>query len=98
MLSFTHDLIVSARSPRQVDGWLPAAALELKDDDLSDIAAAIRAARAGTGPLPEARPCGGGEHRGLARLVRPGDARAQGPGRAGHWTLPASAGGRDGGR
>ncbi len=35
--------IVGARSPRQVDGWLPAASLELKDDDLSDIAAAIHA-------------------------------------------------------
>jgi len=42
--------IVGARSPRQVDGWLPAATLELKDDDLSDIAAAIRATGAGTGP------------------------------------------------
>jgi aryl-alcohol dehydrogenase-like predicted oxidoreductase len=42
--------IVGARSPRQVDGWLPAASLELKDDDLSDIAAAIRATGAGTGP------------------------------------------------
>jgi aryl-alcohol dehydrogenase-like predicted oxidoreductase len=42
--------IVGARSPRQVDGWLPAASLELKDDDLSDIAAAIHAAGAGTGP------------------------------------------------
>jgi aryl-alcohol dehydrogenase-like predicted oxidoreductase len=42
--------IVGARSPRQVDGWLPAATLELKDDDLSDIAAAIRASGAGTGP------------------------------------------------
>jgi len=42
--------IVGARSPRQVDGWLPAASLELKDDDLSGIAAAIRAAGAGTGP------------------------------------------------
>jgi aryl-alcohol dehydrogenase-like predicted oxidoreductase len=42
--------IVGARSPRQVDGWLPAATLELKDDDLSDIAAAIRATDAGTGP------------------------------------------------
>ena len=39
--------IVGARSPRQVDGWLPAATLELKDDDLSDIAAAIRATGAG---------------------------------------------------
>src|SRR5580704_15581989 len=42
--------IVGARSPRQVDGWLPAATLELKEDDLSDIAAAIRATGAGTGP------------------------------------------------
>jgi aryl-alcohol dehydrogenase-like predicted oxidoreductase len=42
--------IVGARSPGQVDGWLPAATLELKDDDLADIAAAIRATGAGTGP------------------------------------------------
>jgi aryl-alcohol dehydrogenase-like predicted oxidoreductase len=45
------DAIVGARSPRQVDGWLAAACLEeLKDDDLSDIAAAIRATVAGAGP------------------------------------------------
>jgi len=42
--------IVGARRPGQVDGWLPAANLELKDDDLTDIAAAIRATGAGTGP------------------------------------------------
>jgi len=42
--------IVGARSPRQVDGWLPAATLELKDDDRSDIAAAVRATGAGNGP------------------------------------------------
>jgi aryl-alcohol dehydrogenase-like predicted oxidoreductase len=42
--------IVGARRPGQVDGWLPAANLELKDDDLADIAAAIRATGAGTGP------------------------------------------------
>jgi aryl-alcohol dehydrogenase-like predicted oxidoreductase len=42
--------IVGARGSRQVDGWLPAASLELKDDDLSDIAAAVRATGAGTGP------------------------------------------------
>ena len=42
--------IVGARSPRQVDGWLPAAYLELKDDDLADIAAVIRATGAGAGP------------------------------------------------
>ena len=47
--------IVGARSPGQVDGWLPAASLELKDDDLSDIAAAIRATGAGTGPATPAR-------------------------------------------
>ena len=48
--------IVGARSPRQVDGWLPAASLELKDDDLAEIAAAIRATGAGTGPVgPVAR-------------------------------------------
>ena len=42
--------IVGARSPCQVDGWLPAADLELKDDDLSEIAAALRATGAGNGP------------------------------------------------
>ncbi len=47
--------IVGARSPLQVDGWLPAATLELKDDDLSDIADAIRATGAGTGPASPAR-------------------------------------------
>ncbi len=41
--------IVGARRPHQVDRWLPAATLELKDDDLSDIAAAIHATGAGTG-------------------------------------------------
>ena len=47
--------IVGARSPLQVDGWLPAATLELKDDDLADIAAAIRATGAGTGPASTVR-------------------------------------------
>ncbi len=47
--------IVGARSPEQVDGWLPAATLELKDDDLADIAAAIRATGAGTGPASPVR-------------------------------------------
>ncbi len=42
--------IVGARGPRQVDGWLPAANLELKDDDMTEIAAAIHATGAGTGP------------------------------------------------
>jgi hypothetical protein len=42
--------IVGARRTEQVDGWVPAATLELKDDDLADIASAIRATGAGTGP------------------------------------------------
>jgi aryl-alcohol dehydrogenase-like predicted oxidoreductase len=42
--------IVGARSPQQVQGWLPAATLELKEDDLAEIAAAIHATGAGTGP------------------------------------------------
>ena len=42
--------IVGARSPEQVRGWLPAATLELKEDDLAEIAAAIHATGAGTGP------------------------------------------------
>jgi aryl-alcohol dehydrogenase-like predicted oxidoreductase len=42
--------IVGARQSGQVEGWLPAATLELKEDDLADIAAAIRATRAGEGP------------------------------------------------
>jgi len=47
--------IVGARTPGQVDGWLPAATLELKDDDLADIAAAIQATGAGTGPASPAQ-------------------------------------------
>ena len=42
--------IVGARSPEQVGGWLPAATLELKEDDLAEIAAAVHATGAGTGP------------------------------------------------
>jgi aryl-alcohol dehydrogenase-like predicted oxidoreductase len=50
--------IVGARSPGQVDGWLPGATLELKTDDLADIAAAVRATGAGTGPAAPAAPAG----------------------------------------
>lgn len=46
--------IVGARSPAQVDGWLDAAALDLTDADLAEIAAAITATGAGTGPLSPA--------------------------------------------
>ena len=42
--------IVGARSPAQVDGWICAAALELTDTDLDDVAAAILRTGAGTGP------------------------------------------------
>jgi aryl-alcohol dehydrogenase-like predicted oxidoreductase len=42
--------IVGARSPQQVRGWLPAATLELKEDDRAEIAAAIHTTGAGTGP------------------------------------------------
>jgi aryl-alcohol dehydrogenase-like predicted oxidoreductase len=50
--------IVGARRPGQADGWLPAASLELKEDDLADIAAAIRATGAGAGTGPAAPPLG----------------------------------------
>lgn len=42
--------IVGARRPDQVDGWLPAATLELTDTDLDEIAAAIQRTGAGRGP------------------------------------------------
>ncbi len=43
--------IVGARSPAQVDGWLPAASLFLDDKDLGEIAAAAAESKAGSGPL-----------------------------------------------
>ena len=43
--------IVGARSPEQVDGWLPAAALELDKSDLDTIAAALEQTGAGAGPV-----------------------------------------------
>lgn len=43
--------IVGARSPGQVDGWLPAAALVLSDDDLAEIAAGVTRTGAGSGPV-----------------------------------------------
>jgi aryl-alcohol dehydrogenase-like predicted oxidoreductase len=42
--------IVGARRPDQVDGWLPAASLELTSEDRHDIADAIRRTGAGHGP------------------------------------------------
>jgi aryl-alcohol dehydrogenase-like predicted oxidoreductase len=43
--------IVGARSPEQVDGWLPAAQLALSADDLDAIAAAVERTGAGSGPV-----------------------------------------------
>ena len=42
--------IVGARSPRQVEGWLPAASMKLSGEDLDSIAAAIQHTAAGSGP------------------------------------------------
>lgn len=42
--------IVGARSPAQVDGWLPASELVLTTTELDDIAAAIASTGAGEGP------------------------------------------------
>jgi aryl-alcohol dehydrogenase-like predicted oxidoreductase len=46
--------IVGARSPAQIDGWLDAATLVLTGEDLGEIAAAIKATGAGSGPLSPA--------------------------------------------
>jgi aryl-alcohol dehydrogenase-like predicted oxidoreductase len=43
--------IVGARTPAQVDGWLPAASLSLDDKDLAEIAAAVTGSGAGSGPV-----------------------------------------------
>jgi|SRR5579871_1140019 len=42
--------IVGARTPEQVDGWIDAAALQLTEEDLAEIAAAIAKTQAGKGP------------------------------------------------
>jgi len=43
--------IAGARSPMQVDGWIAASGLRLEDADLDEIAAAIAATEAGSGPV-----------------------------------------------
>jgi aryl-alcohol dehydrogenase-like predicted oxidoreductase len=43
--------IVGARAPRQVDGWYRAAHIELTDEDLDQIAAAVEESGAGSGPV-----------------------------------------------
>jgi aryl-alcohol dehydrogenase-like predicted oxidoreductase len=50
--------IVGARQPRQVDGWLGAATLDLDDDDMAQIAAFIETTGVGTGPSSPARQAG----------------------------------------
>src|SRR6266849_2566430 len=47
--------IVGARRPSQVDGWLPAATVELDQADLDTIASAIQRTGAGTGPARPVR-------------------------------------------
>jgi aryl-alcohol dehydrogenase-like predicted oxidoreductase len=42
--------IVGARRAEQIDGWLPAAELDLTDADLDEVAAAIERSEAGGGP------------------------------------------------
>ena len=42
--------IVGARTPAQVDGWIQAATLQLTQEDLAEIAAAIAKTQAGAGP------------------------------------------------
>jgi len=42
---------VGARSPEQVDGWIDAASLELTEDDLAELRAAIARNGAGHGPV-----------------------------------------------
>lgn len=43
--------IVGARRPDQVDGWIGAAALELSEMDLAEIASAVESTGAGAGPV-----------------------------------------------
>jgi aryl-alcohol dehydrogenase-like predicted oxidoreductase len=43
--------IVGARRPEQVRGWLPAAELDLAEDDLDELAEAVRRTGAGAGPV-----------------------------------------------
>jgi aryl-alcohol dehydrogenase-like predicted oxidoreductase len=42
--------IVGARTPAQVDDWIQAATLQLTQEDLAEIAAAIAKTQAGAGP------------------------------------------------
>jgi aryl-alcohol dehydrogenase-like predicted oxidoreductase len=48
--------IVGARRPEQLRDWMAAGSLRLDDADLDELAAAIEATRAGTGPVRPGRP------------------------------------------
>lgn len=48
--------IVGARTPEQVDGWLPAASVELTPQDLDEIARAVERTGAGAGPAHPTAP------------------------------------------
>jgi aryl-alcohol dehydrogenase-like predicted oxidoreductase len=48
--------IVGARSPEQVDGWIPGAELELGEDDMAELRAAIEQTGAGDGPIAPGAP------------------------------------------
>jgi aryl-alcohol dehydrogenase-like predicted oxidoreductase len=48
--------IVGARSPAQVEGWIPAANLRLTEAELDEISAAIEGTGAGSGPSRPPRP------------------------------------------
>jgi aryl-alcohol dehydrogenase-like predicted oxidoreductase len=52
--------IVGARTPEQVDGWIQAATLQLTQDDLEEIAAAIAKTQAGAGPSQPAKSAASG--------------------------------------
>jgi aryl-alcohol dehydrogenase-like predicted oxidoreductase len=56
--------IVGARSPQQVDGWIGAAGITLTQDDVDEIASAIRRTKAGAGLTRPRKP------RGLAARIR----------------------------
>ena len=43
--------IVGARNPKQVEGWIDAAGVQLSTQDLDEISAALRKTEAGRGPV-----------------------------------------------
>lgn len=56
--------IVGARRPSQIEDWLPAASVQLSDEDLDELAAAVTGTGAGEGPAaPAPRPDAAPPHR-----------------------------------